>query len=251
MYSADYVVLDFIGGEPLLEVTLIEQIIDYFILTTYLKKSIWFGKFRIMIQSNGVLVDKPDVQRFLKKYKNMLSLGITIDGTEVKHNLQRVFPNGSGSYSIVEKNYKLAVNQKFTDSTKVTFGSEDLKYLKESIIHLWKMGIQSVPANVVYEDIWKDGDDDIYLEQLISLADYIIDNQLWDKYNTTFFSDSIGFKAPDEEIMHPICGTGNMYCVDADGDIYNCVRFMQYSLNNKSSSVVSESQKKIEKHLLM
>ncbi len=244
MYSADYVVLDFIGGEPLLEVTLIEQIIDYFILTTYLKKSIWFGKFRIMIQSNGVLVDKPDVQRFLKKYKNMLSLGITIDGTEVKHNLQRVFPNGSGSYSIVEKNYKLAVNQKFTDSTKVTFGSEDLKYLKESIIHLWKMGIQSVPANVVYEDIWKDGDDDIYLEQLISLADYIIDNQLWDKYNTTFFSDSIGFKAPDEEIMHPICGTGNMYCVDADGDIYNCVRFMQYSLNNKSSSVVSESQKK-------
>lgn len=79
MYSADYVVLDFIGGEPLLEVTLIEQIIDYFILTTYLKKSIWFGKFRIMIQSNGVLVDKPDVQRFLKKYKNMLSLGITID----------------------------------------------------------------------------------------------------------------------------------------------------------------------------
>ena len=162
-----------------------------------------------------------------------------------------MFPNGSSSYSIVEKNYKLAVNQKFTDSTKVTFGSEDLKYLKESIIHLWKMGIQSVPANVVYEDIWKDGDDDIYLEQLISLADYIIDNQLWDKYNTTFFSDSIGFKAPDEEIMHPICGTGNMYCVDADGDIYNCVRFMQYSLNNKSSSVVSESQKKIEKHLLM
>lgn len=240
LYSADYVVLDFIGGEPLLEVTLIEQIIDYFILTTYLKKSIWFGKFRIMIQSNGVLVDKPDVQRFLKKYKNMLSLGITIDGTEVKHDLQRVFPNGSGSYSIVEKNYKLAVNQKFTDSTKVTFGSEDLKYLKESIIHLWKMGIQSVPANVVYEDIWKDGDDDIYLEQLISLADYIIDNQLWDKYNTTFFSDSIGFKAPDEEIMHPICGTGNMYCVDADGDIYNCVRFMQYSLNNKSSKKIGD-----------
>ena len=74
-----------------------------------------------------------------------------------------MFPNGSGSYYIIEKNYKLAVNQKFTDSTKVTFGSEDLKYLKESIIHLWKMGIQSVPANVVYEDIWKDGDDDIYL----------------------------------------------------------------------------------------
>ena len=240
LFSTDYVVLDFIGGEPLLEIALIDQIVDYFILSTYMKKSKWFGKFRINIQSNGVLVDTQEVQHFLRKHKNMLSLGITIDGTEIKHDSQRIFPNGKGSYAIVEKNYKTAVQQKYTDSTKVTFGSEDLKYLKESIIHLWSMGIQSVPANIVYEDVWKDRDEEVYLEQLISLADYIIDNHLWDKYNTTFFSDSIGFKTPDEDLMRPICGTGNMYCVDANGDIYNCVRFMKYSLNDKDSRKIGD-----------
>ena len=125
IFTTDYVVLDFIGGEPLLEIELIDKIIDYFILSTYKKKSKWFGKFRIMLQSNGVLVDSPAVQHFLKKNKNMVSLGITIDGTKAKHDLQRIFPDGKGSYAIVEKNYKMAVEQGFTDSTKVTFGSED------------------------------------------------------------------------------------------------------------------------------
>lgn len=240
LFSTDYIILDFIGGEPLLEVALIDKIIDYFILSTYQKKSKWFGKFRIMVQSNGVLVDSPEVQRFLKKYKNLLSLGITIDGTKEKHDFHRVFPNGKGSYEIIEKNYKMAVQQGYTEGTKVTFGSEDLRYLKESVIHLWKMGIQNVPANIVYEDVWREGDDEVYHEQLISLADHIIDNQLWDTYNTTLFSDSIGFKTPEETLMHPICGTGNMYCVDANGDIYNCVRFMPYSLNGKESKKIGD-----------
>lgn len=37
IFTTDYVVLDFIGGEPLLEIELIDNIIDYFILTTYKK----------------------------------------------------------------------------------------------------------------------------------------------------------------------------------------------------------------------
>ncbi len=247
LFSTDYVILDFIGGEPLLEVALIDKIIDYFILSTYRKKSKWFGRFRIMVQSNGVLVDSPEVQRFLKKNKNLVSLGITIDGTEIKHDLQRIFPNGKGSYAIVEKNYKMAVQQGYTDSTKVTFGSEDLRYLKESIIHLWSMGIENVPANVVYEDVWKEGDDIVYYEQLISLADYIVDNELWDTYNTAFFSDSIGFKTLDENLMNPICGTGNMYCVDANGDIYNCVRFMSYSLNGKENKKIGDIYRGVDR----
>lgn len=247
IFMTDYLVLDFIGGEPLLQIDLIEQIVEYFIITTYKKKSKWFGRFRIMIQSNGVMVHDERVQRFLKKYKELLSLGITIDGTKVKHDLQRVFPNGEGSYDIVEKNYIEAVRKGYTQGTKVTFGSEDLKYLKESIIHLWLLGIQNVPANIVYEDVWKDGDDRIYLEQLMSLADYILDNHLWDKYNTTFFMEDIGFKVAEEDLMSPACGTGNMYCVDADGNIYNCVRFMDYSLNDKESKKIGDIYHGIDK----
>lgn len=240
LFALDYLVLDFIGGEPLLEIKLIDQIVDYFRLTTYQKKSKWFGRFRISVQSNGVLVDNEEVQKFLRKNRDLVSLGITIDGTQEKHDLQRVFPNNEGSYSIVEKNYKKAMQQGLTRDTKVTFGQEDLKYLKESIIHLWSLGIQNVPANVVYEDVWEKGDDEVFEEQLTSLADYIIEHDLWDKYNTSFFDDSLGYRVSDDSLMTAICGTGRMFCVDAKGDIYNCVRFMEYSLNGKTSKKIGD-----------
>ena len=78
LFSTEYIVLDFIGGEPLMEIKLIDQIVDYFILSTYQKKSKWFGRFRIMIQSNGVLFNSPEVQRFLEKNKPLVSLGILL-----------------------------------------------------------------------------------------------------------------------------------------------------------------------------
>lgn len=240
LFIRDYIILDFIGGEALLEIKLIDQIVDYFRLETYKKKSKWFGRFRINVQSNGLLFDNEDFQRFLRKNKNLVSVGITIDGTKEKHDLQRVFPNGGGSYDIVERNYKKAMQQGIVGGTKVTFGREDLKYLKESIVHLWSMGIEDVPANVVYEDVWKEGDDVVYQEQLIALADYIVDNALWDRYNTSFFYDNLGFRITDEMLMHAVCGTGRMYCVDAKGDLYNCVRFMEYSLNGKPSKKIGD-----------
>ena len=72
-------------------------------MTTYQKGSVWFGRFRVSLQSNGILVDSEPVQKFLRKNKNLVSLGITIDGTKEKHDLQRVFPNGAGSYDTVER----------------------------------------------------------------------------------------------------------------------------------------------------
>ena len=101
LFTTDYVILDFIGGEPLLELELIDKIVDYFRLTAYKKKSKWFGRFRISIQSNGILVGTEEFQKFLRKNNNLVSVGITIDGTKEKHDMQRVFPNGEGSHSIV------------------------------------------------------------------------------------------------------------------------------------------------------
>ena len=159
--KCEAVILDFIGGEPLLEAQLIEQICDYFKIRTYELKCSWYWNYRINITTNGVNYNDNAVQRLIKKNSGKIYIGITLDGTQRKHDLQRVFPDGSGSYSIIEKNISLWMKQ-FEASTKVTFASEDLKYLKESIIHLWNMGIKNVSANVVYENVWKEDDDIIF-----------------------------------------------------------------------------------------
>lgn len=101
-----------------------------------------------------------------------------------KHDLQRVFPDGTGSYDAIHNNIELWLSQ-FYGSTKVTFSSEDLKYLKESVVHLWNEGIEEVNANVVYENVWQPGDDKIFEMELKKLADYILDNNLYNKYQCT------------------------------------------------------------------
>lgn len=205
-FQTEYIILDFIGGEPLLEIDLIDKIVDYFLLETYKRRSPWFGKFRISIGTNGILYDSENVQKFISKNKDFLSMGITIDGIKEKHDMQRIYPDGTGSYEDVIRNQKLKMLQGIPGGTKVTIGHEDISLIKDSITHLWSLGLDDIPANVVFEDVWEPGDPELFEQQLTELADYIIDNHLWDKYNVTLFSDDIGFKLRDKDLLNSVCG---------------------------------------------
>ncbi len=218
-----------------MEIDLIDEITDYFKIETYRRNSNWFGKYRISISTNGLLYSDTKVQRYIMKNKENLSIGISIDGTREKHDLQRVYPDGTGSYDDVEKSVKLWIKQYPNAHTKVTIGHNDLKYVKDSIIHLWNLGIKTVPANTVFEDIWEDGDDKIFERQLRDLADYIIEHQLWDKYNTTLFSEDLGYKQSEDELNNNFCGTGHAYAVDSLGNLYPCIRYVGYSLEHKDA----------------
>ncbi len=239
IHHADSVILDFIGGEPLLEADLIDKICDYFKIETYKKGLNWYWNYRINISTNGVNYADAKVQNLINKNYGKISVGFSIDGTKEKHDLQRVFPDGRGSYDYIYKNLGLWKSQ-FVPSTKMTFASEDLKYLKESVIDLWEKGIEDVSANVVYENVWKEGDDQLFEEQLKELADYIIDNDLYDKYYCTLFSDKIGMPYEEADLMMTSCGAGKMIAVDYKGDIYPCMRYCSYSLNHKEPYVIGD-----------
>lgn len=174
-----------------------------------------------MVPQNGVNYNAEKIQNFIKKNHMKLSVTISIDGIKEKHDMQRVFPDGRGSYDAVMKNVPLWLNE-FVGSTKVTFSSDDLKYLKDSIIHLWNIGINEVAANVVFEDVWKENDDIIFEQQLKQLADYVIENELYDKYQCTLFVDSIGFPETEDSLNQTSCGAGIMLALGVDGKIYPC-----------------------------
>ena len=58
-------------------------------------------------------------------------IGITIDGTKIKHDLNRVYKNSEkGSYDDVVLNIPLWLNQFPTSGTKVTISSPDIPYIK-------------------------------------------------------------------------------------------------------------------------
>lgn len=90
IYNENSVVWNFIGGEPLLEIDLIDKISDYIKEQMFLKSHPWFDNFMFSIGTNGLLYGTKKVQDYIKKNKSHLSVGISIDGNRVKHDLQSI-----------------------------------------------------------------------------------------------------------------------------------------------------------------
>lgn len=235
------VIWEFIGGEAFMEIELVDRITDYIKQQTFLLDHPWFNSYRLSFSSNGLLYSTPEVQKYIKKNKGHLSIGLSVDGNKLKHDLQRVKPDGSGSYEDVIKNVPLWLSQFAGSSSKATFSHDDIPYLKESIISLWDNGIKTVAANVVFEDVWEEGDDIIMEQQLKELADYVLENKLWEEYSVRYFDPAIGNPLTEEDINNNYCGAGKMLAIDCDGNFFPCVRFYGISLNNRKEICVGNS----------
>ena len=83
-------ILDFIGGEPLLEIELIDKIIDYFQEAAIREDHPWQYYFRVSMSSNGVRYFDPKVQEFIKKHQQAGSQKIV---DEVNRQIQEFLKN--------------------------------------------------------------------------------------------------------------------------------------------------------------
>ncbi|GFZ33071.1 hypothetical protein CSC2_35970 [Clostridium zeae] len=239
-FDDEGVIWDFIGGEPFLEIDLIDKISDYIKYEMFKLDHPWFNNYRFNFSTNGVLYHTPKVQQYIRKNKGHLSIGISIDGNKIKHDLQRVKVDGTGSYDDVLKNIPLWMQQFPSATTKATFSHGDLKYIKDSIISLWNLGLKIIPANVVFEDVWHEGDDEIFEQQLKELADYIIENKLWEDHSVRFFGPNIGLPLEKKELEKNFCGAGTMLAIDWKGNFFPCVRFCDISLSQKKGKVIGD-----------
>lgn len=252
-FQEESVVWDFIGGEPFLEIDLIDHICDYIKKELFRRNHHWFNSYRFSFSTNGINYDSDKVQRFISKNKSHLSIGITIDGTKTKHDLNRIWKGSGkerGSYDDVVRNIPLWLRQFPHGGTKVTISSADIPYIKESVIHLYSLGIHEVNINCVFEDVWHEGDDAVFESQLIQLADEIIDKGYYQENTCSFFSEHIG-KPMDRQLENENwCGAGRMLSIDAAGTFYPCTRFAQYSLRNKKALTIGNINDGIDKNRL-
>lgn len=250
-FPEESVVFDFIGGEPFLEIALIDRICDYLEVEMFRRDHHWFNSFRFNFSTNGINYADREIQKFIEKHHNHVSIGITIDGTEMKHDMNRIYKvSEKGSYKDVVRNIPLWLRQFKGASTKVTISSPDIPYIKESVIHLFGLGIHEVNINCVFENVWKEGDDALYERQLIELADAIIDGGYYADYACSFYSENIG-KPLDRKLDNTNwCGAGSMLSIDAAGNFYPCTRFAQYSLRSKKAWIIGNIHDGIDKNKL-
>ena len=232
-------VLDFIGGEPLLEIELIERIIRYAssVFTHYSLP--WKDNFRVRITTNGLLYNHPNVQRFIKDFSSRLMISISIDGDKQKNDTNRVFSDGQGSYDRLIECIPLWREQFPNEGTKMTISHDDLPYLYQSIVHLISLGICMIDVNPVLEPIWQEGDDKLFEEQLVQVADYIIDNGLCEKINISSFHESIGQNYQSANQIFNPCGS-MFISVDSNGLFYTCLRFAAFGLTHYPPQIIGD-----------
>lgn len=228
------VVLDFIGGEPFLEIETIDILTDYFIQRMIELNHPWRNRFKISIGSNGLLYFDKRVQQYIKKNAAHLSLTITIDGNKNLHDQCRKDLNGQGSYDraiAAVKDYEK--NYGYKAGTKITLSPYNLCYLKDALINFIKEGNQQININCVYEQGWQLSDATNLYFQLKEVADYLLQNNLQDDFYISILDDTIGIPYTASNTW---CGgSGLMIALDVNGDIYPCIRYTPSSVgyNNK------------------
>jgi len=86
------IAIAFYGGEPLLEMPLLKEAIDY------IEKIKEGRKLIITLTTNGTLLSDENVEYFIEKGINVL---LSLDGAKEYHDANRVFPGGAGSFDII------------------------------------------------------------------------------------------------------------------------------------------------------
>ena len=216
-----------------------DQIVDYFIEQTILTNHPWQYHYIISISSNGTLYFDPEVQKFIKKHLDHLSLSISIDGNKQLHDSCRVFEDGSGSYDIAiaaVDHYVNVLGGKM--GSKMTLAPENIVYTCEAVVSLIEQGYTEINLNCVYEKGWTENHATVLYYQLKKLTNYLIVNDLTDKIYISMFVET-GFRPKDPtDIVNWCGGNGQMIAVDYKGDIYPCMRYMESSLGDQVPPII-------------
>lgn len=227
-------VVDFIGGEPFLEIELIDQICTYMMDRLIELNHPWATKLMFSICSNGVLYRDEKVQAFLRKWEKRLSFSVTIDGNKELHDSCRVFPDGSPSYDLAVDAATDWMNRGYYMGSKITIAPDNISFLYDAIVHIIGLGYTEINANCVYEKGWTPMHATVLYDQMKRIADYCLDADLdFERdFSISLFNDKYFHKKDSDDLQNWCGGNGVMLSCDPDGKLYPCIRYMESSLGD-------------------
>lgn len=230
------VILDFIGGEPLLNIELIDYICTYFMDKCIEMNHPWLTHWRASMISNGVDYFNPKVQEFFNKFKGLVSFAISIDGPKELHDACRLHPDGKGSFDEAMAAFH-DYSSRFEPirHTKATIAPENLEKVDEMINFFYAEGLTEISANPVFEHPWTVEEAKIYYSKLLTLANFLLKHD--DAY-ISLFQEDIFEPMPKADNRNWCGGTGAMIAFDPDGVAYPCIRYMESSLPSDRAPLI-------------
>lgn len=239
-HIAQALVLDFIGGEPLMNIKIISYFMRYFKWKALQLNHRWAIHYMISISSNGVAYMNPEVQKFLMIHKGRVSITLTLDGNKALHDACRVFEDGRPSYDIVAKATHHAQSVfGLGKGTKLTLAPANIIHLSDAVKNLYEsFDFDGVHANCVYELGWEIEHAKIMYSEMKKLADWMLENEVQKHFYCSLFDPIIG-KPQGIEDNQNYCGgvCGSMLAFTTQGNITPCLRYTQFNLNNAQPEI--------------
>lgn len=241
--------LDIIGGEPFMVVDDLDELFDFCVTTG---PDYGFTCFHAGFSTNGTLLTRDKVRKFLEKWKDNIDLGISIDGTEEKHNKHRLTISGDGSFDDALAGYYVAKEILGKDklSIKATFTKDSIKDYYNSFVFLFNLQPRLITLNYVFEEKFDEYDGIFMALEIIKCIDYMFTRKPEDWIEIShLYSPTIGFlstiplgrQVKPKRMTGNKCGSGvHMKCLGFDRQLYACNRFISMRKDSKAIGYLSE-----------
>lgn len=230
-YRPEQINFTLMGGEPFLP----ENYNSIRFIINFLKKH----NFTYNAITNGVCLC--NYLTVFDDYKPK-SIQITLDGTKEKHNLRRVFPNGSGSFDAIIKSIHSLIERKIKTYIRFNLDADNVDNLLQFSNFIFEEFSNSEYCTP-YVYPMQDGGcfyDDVILseEKAIRLVSEMVRNSTNAKLISIFHgSDLIDFirgRNKHFKMRNRNCAANkNQYIVDYRGDVYKC----WYGIGNVNFSI--------------
>lgn len=232
--ESDGIILDFIGGEPLLEIDLISETVDYFRARAVELGHRWATRYMVSMSSNGMLYQDERVRRFLERNRGRVSIGITLDGDQETHDSCRRDCDGCGSWERAAAAFERAKREFGHDGTKFTVAPANVHRVFAACRDMIeRFDLRQLHCNCVYEEGWTEELAGELYRQLKALADWMIETERYERTDLSIFDDTAGRSIPESESQNWCGGTGKMMAFDVDGTVLPCQRYSELSTTGR------------------
>lgn len=224
----------FFGGEPLLNYPFIKEFIK-----TMANMEGKYGIVRYSMTTNGTLLTR-EIVDYLNM--NQIECSISIDGHPDIHNMQRKMKNGNGSWDYIEKNLEYALNAMDSLIARITYSSETVQSLYESVLFLVNRSFKNIN---LFPDFFDENWD---IQSLECLKQQFLKIKEYDKCMSEV-NISTGNYADNLSKGYVGCGGGyNTYSINVTGDVYPCTYSVDYP-QFKLGSIFDIDNYKVIKHV--
>lgn len=232
------VVLDFVGGESLLEIDLINQICDYFVEQCFILKHPWATRWHINIHTNGLLYFDSRVQAFFKKWQDRITITINEDGCRESHDIYRLDSSGAKTFDKVEsavQHYKDTYNKEV--NCNLTLSPDNVNLTSKSIMGFVNNGYKEIGFDYKYDGNWTANHARIFYAQLKEITEKFVTRNLFEEIYLSLMDIETGKTLSSDRNSNYCGGTGYMLCVNYKGDFYTCLRFDENCLGSDSYKI--------------